>query len=196
MILEKLRQLSDKELNERFPFMICHKAFIDENDKDDLVRDDNGNVVNHFEDWGWRDIQLALAEHVKPIYDNMSDEEKQCFYLQDCKEKYSRLDNLWSTWNRNVQDWDFLAEYISKFTCIKCGKRHKDKKYYRINITKGWICPYCDDCKKEMVISAHYDEDDFESVQFKQIFSVSSYDAELHKKLYNMKDFFNLSEKS
>lgn len=35
-------------------------------------------------------------------------------------------------------------EELSYKTCCECGKPAKW-------ISRGWICPYCDDCKKEMI---------------------------------------------
>lgn len=170
MTLEKLKKLSNDELNERFPFMVCRKVYIDDNDKDDLVRDDFGHLVNHFEDWGWRDIQLALAEHIKPIYDKFKDETKQHFFLMNVKEKWGRLDNYWSLANDKIMDWDGLAEYVSSFTCIKCGKtlkvvRSVDRYFYSYWQSRGWICPYCSDCKDKDEEYNQLFADDFVTIE-------------------------------
>lgn len=149
MTLEKLKELNNEQLNERFPFMICRNAFTGE-----VVKDEKGNVLNHFEDWGWRDIQLALVEHIKPVYDNFSDEEKNEFMIQQVKEKFGTLRTYWSSSNEVVDLWTQLAEYISSYTCIVCGKTletvfyNDDNPDYPIKVfyyykSKGWICPYC-----------------------------------------------------
>lgn len=148
MTLKKLKELTNEQLNERFPFMVCKNAFAGE-----VIKDDNGNTLNHFEDWGWRDIQLVLAEHIKPIYDTFSDEEKNGFMIQQVKEKFGELRTYWFSSNEAIDLWTQLAEYISSYTCIVCGKtletvfynddsKNPIKVFYYYE-SKGWICPYC-----------------------------------------------------
>lgn len=147
MTLEKLKELSNQELNERFPFMIVYdyqgKPILDENSK---------IAFNHFEDWGWRDIQLILAEHIKPIYDNLfSEEERKKFSILEVKEKYGTLRTYWSYENTAIYEWTNLAEYVSSFTCIKCGKADMidSQTGYKYFESQGWVCPYCEDCTEK-----------------------------------------------
>lgn len=150
MQLEQLKKLTDEQLNKRFPFMICRSVFGDK-----VCKDDDGKVLNHFANWGWRDIQLILAEHIKPIYDSFNDEQKKDFFITECKEKYGSLRIYWTTSNEAINLWTDLAEYISSFTCINCGKTVKQNFYNNENVSEnpivlyfyyeseGWINPYC-----------------------------------------------------
>lgn len=145
MTLEKLKKLTDEQLNERFPFMVCHAI------SGEIPKDENGKILNHFSDWGWRDIQLVLAEHIKPIYDKFDDNAKKDFWLFDIKEKWGRLDTFWTVSNEAIDNWTTLAEYISSYTCIKCGKIEQQiDKHYWYYESKGWICPYCENCAKKL----------------------------------------------
>lgn len=142
MTLENLKKLTNKELSERFPFMVVYD-FVGK-----PVLGENGDALNHFKDWGWRDVQLALAEHLKPIYDRMSDEEKDNFKILQVKEKYGTLRTYFAYEPKNVLEWVNLAEYISSYTCIKCGKTNhvNNKKGYQYFESQGWICPFCSNC--------------------------------------------------
>lgn len=156
MTLEKLRELTNEQLNERFPFMVTRNAFDGHICKDD----ETGEVLNQFFDWGWRDIQLALAEHIKPIYDRWSAEAKEQFTLFDIKEKWGKLRTSWSGSNDAIDNWTSLAEHISSYTCIQCGDREKYKSKYYYWQSKGWICPYCDTCAKKLYDDRAKDSDE------------------------------------
>lgn len=114
MTLEKLKKLTNEQLNERFPFMITRNVFDGHICKDD----ETGEVLNQFFDWGWRDIQLVLAEHIKPIYDRFDKKTKDLFLPQEIKEKYGALRVYWSSSNEAIDNWTALAEYISSYTCL------------------------------------------------------------------------------
>lgn len=127
----------------------------------DAVLKDNGQPMTYFEDWGWRDIQLALAEHIKPIYDKMSDEQKQILQVSDVKEKYGTMRYDFYGGNDAIAAWVDLAEYISSYTCIKCGATKKDDLskdgrfiYWE---SQGWICPYCEKHKKDGYVKRYAD---------------------------------------
>lgn len=145
MTLEILRTLTDEQLNERFPFMVCKNVFSGEV----IKNDETGLAYNHFEDWGWRDIQLAWAEHIKPIYDNFTDEEKNDFMIQQIKEKFGELRQYTSFSNEAIDLWTTLAEYVSSYTCIECGATEGDNDRFVYYESQGWISPYCEKHKKE-----------------------------------------------
>lgn len=145
MKLEQLRKLSNEQLNERFPFMVSHNIF-----DGHICKDDDGKVLNDFySSWGWRDIQLVLAEHIKPIYDKrLSDKEKENFFLTEVKEKYGTLRYYWSASSEDIDNWTNLAEHISSYTCINCGETKKKGNKFVYWESKGWISPYCKSCAK------------------------------------------------
>lgn len=159
MILDKLKKLTNKELAERFPFMIVKDM------GGDIVYDpDNKEVpLLFFEDWGWRDIQLALAEHIKPIYDRFDDEQKKNFWIVEVKEKFGALRTTFTSFTSAIANWVNLAEYVSSYTCIKCGKIEIKYEYseaadgseigakkYFYKQSEGWINPFCEECTKKI----------------------------------------------
>lgn len=145
MQLEELKKLTDEELNERFPFMITKNVF-----DGHICKDEDEEVLNQFSDWGWRDIQLALAEHIKPIYDKFSDKEKEGFFPTEIKEKYGSLRCYWTASNEAINNWTNLAEHVSSYTCLNCGKTKKKGNNFIYWETKGWISPYCKSCAKSI----------------------------------------------
>lgn len=146
MTLDKLKALANAQLVARFPFM----AVYDNNGK---VVQDNGQPMTYFADWGWRDIQLALAEHIKPVYDKMDAEQKKLLQPEDVKEKYGTMRHSFYAGNDAIDAWTALAEHISSYTCIECGAAKKDdlSKEGRFVYweSRGWICPYCEKHKKD-----------------------------------------------
>lgn len=158
MILDKLKKLTNKELAERFPFMIVKDM------KGDIIYDFDDKEVPllFFEDWGWRDIQLVLAEHIKPIYDRFDDEQKKNFWIIEVKEKFGKMRTSFTSFTPAIANWVNLAEHISSYTCIRCGKTEIKYEYseasdgseigakkYFYKQTTGWINPYCEKCAKK-----------------------------------------------
>lgn len=141
MTLEELRELSEDELCDRFPFMVVR------NIHGELAKDDDGKPYTHFHKWGWRDIQLVLAERILPIYKALPDDYMDIFYLSEVKEKFGVLRNYWSMSNEKVDLWTILAEYISSYTCIHCGNTEKMGKRFMYYQSRGWISPYCGSCR-------------------------------------------------
>ena len=43
-------------------------------------------------------------------------------------------------------------EYISARTCISCGRPAK-------GLSRGWICPYCEDCSEDRILDEYYTEE-------------------------------------
>ena len=89
--------------------------------------------------YGWRlafglqmceEIQNELVKH------NCVNQYSIC----QIKEKYSGL--RWYDGGAPKEVHDIINKYeeLSYITCINCGKSAKW-------LSKGWICPYCDDCK-------------------------------------------------
>lgn len=169
MKLEKLKELNDTDLFVRFPFMF------------------NERKNSWFQDWGWRDIQLILAEHIKSIYDSFTDEEKKNFIIIDVKEKFGAMRMYTTFTNEEIRKWIDLAEYVSSFTCIKCGKVEKTSiGGYSFYQTVDWICPYCEEHMK----GKHCDK------KFKsEIMTIHTFSkGEREKIQYDTKDFFYLPD--
>lgn len=142
MMLEKLRGLSDSDLNKRFPFMVCYDY-----DNNPIVDTLTGVAYNHFNrDWGWLDIQLVLAEHIRSLYLNLSEKDRRNFIITDVKEKYGTLRTSFSNCYSEAMLWTDLAEYVSSYTCIVCGATRKKYGKFCYYESQGWISPYCGDC--------------------------------------------------
>lgn len=60
------------------------------------------------------------------------------FSIQDIKEKWGEL-NVYCCGTTEVYKILHKYEYISRHTCISCGKIATVQ-------STGWISPYCDDC--------------------------------------------------
>lgn len=67
----------------------------------------------------------------------------------DCKEKFGRIDIADTYGNVETNKILHKYEYISEFTCIKCGKVADGR-------TTGWISPYCIQCKPEYDYFVHF----------------------------------------
>lgn len=85
---------------------------------------------------GWRKaFGLQMCKELKAYAD-------KGYRWHDCKEKFGRL-TIYDTYGNTVTNKILHKyEYISSFTCIKCGK-------VADGLTTGWISPYCDNCKPE-----------------------------------------------
>lgn len=182
MKLEDLRELTDDELCDRFPFMVVRDT------SGRTIRDKDGKAINSFCSWGWRDIQLALAEHILPIYKKLPDDEMDIFYLSGVKEKFGELRCYWSMSNDTVDLWTWLAQYISLYTCIKCGKTEKTGKRYIYHQSRGWISPFCGSCAESRPDRSY----DVRLMKPKLTFERYILDAPKQKITLSTKDFWNL----
>lgn len=154
MTLSKLKTLTATQLITRFPFMAVY-------DNDGRVVQDDGLPMTHFMDWGWRDIQLALAEHIKPIYDKMDAKQKKLLQPENIKEKYGTMRHSFYAGNDGINAWVDLAEYVSSYTCIECGATKRDdlSKEGRFIYweSQGWICPYCGKHREDSYVKRYAD---------------------------------------
>lgn len=83
------------------------------------------------------DIKAAIME------DDPSGEKWKSYYVSEAKEKYGELRWYDSFNGGKKEDVMWVYEYISRYTCVRCGK---------INVPvfdDGWVSPYCLDCFKD-----------------------------------------------
>ena len=100
--------------------------------------------------------EISRTHYISPFdkekRNGMTDEEVDK-YNQECVVKYHI-----HTISDECHVPDIIKEYEDKsyVTCIRCGKPAKWE-------SKGWICPYCDDCKNALISNkeTHMTEDSF-----------------------------------
>lgn len=160
MKLDEIKKLSKKELAERFPFLQMRDyhgkpAFYEETGEPIL----EGGV----HDWGWSDIILCWAEKVRPIYEQMSQDEKDEFYVTELKEKYGDMRLYLSCYPtgpfEKISEYTTMVEHLSTFTCINCGhltKSSDGKKLFAWSTRGGWITITCKKCAKKDMFKSKY----------------------------------------
>lgn len=155
MKLSELKKLTNNELALRFPFIIVR------NWNGELAKDEDGNYYLEINGMnGWRDLLLCWAEKVKPIYDSITDENlKNNFYLTDVKEKWGCLRiEVSYILTPKVYEFTLMAEYLSKWTCINCGKIIKSSNSKHIIIYRQEQraeVPFCKKCNKKDIAEQH-----------------------------------------
>ena len=155
MKLSELKKLTNNELASRFPFIIVR------NWNGELAKDEDGNYYLEIDGMnGWRDLLLCWAEKVKPIYDSIADENlKNNFYLMDVKEKWGCLRiEVSYILTPKVYEFTLMAEYLSKWTCINCGKIIKSSNNKHMIIyhqEQRSEVPFCKKCNKKDIAERH-----------------------------------------
>ena len=91
----------------------------------------------------------VLKEHFRSHYISPFDKEKRGDMTDEEVEEYNRQCVVIYHLHKIVDEChvpDIISEYENKsyHTCITCGKLAKWE-------SKGWISPYCDDCKNNMI---------------------------------------------
>ena len=93
---------------------------------------------------GWR---IAFGEDfcadIQAIYETLPETTKQLFYPAQIKEKFGALRVYWNVAVDGMSDVIRKYEEKSHGICVNCGKP-------ATLISTGWICPWCDDCAKEI----------------------------------------------
>lgn len=124
----------NRELCERFPFLIPHDCFTGE------VYPDYDYEYTELDDMpdGWRKAfgeQMCQEIMDELVANNMVDE----YRVEQIKEKFGGL--RWYDNGFTQKGFDIIDKYenLSYKTCIACGKP-------ATRMTKGWIMPFCDEC--------------------------------------------------
>ena len=147
MKLSELKQLTNNELAERFPFIIVREW------NGELAKDKKGEYYLEINGMnGWRDLLLCWAEKVKPIYDSLDENLKKNFYLLEVKEKWGvlRVDTTCIP-TRKVDEYNSMVEHLSEWACIKCGKITKSsngKELITYHQGRNVELPFCKECCK------------------------------------------------
>lgn len=134
----------NKELCERFPFLLPYQALVENADNPLLPRTDQvdpaydyGYTMLDFVPKGWEALFLRLCEDIRAAIEGT--EEFNTFRFVDIKEQYGMLRMLADGGNKKTDELMEQCEKASQHICVNCGKP-------ATRISMGWICPYCDDC--------------------------------------------------
>lgn len=69
------------------------------------------------------------------------------YYVNEVKEKFGALcwyDTVPAICSKEIDNITFKYVQLSEQTCCECGKPAKW-------MSRGWICPYCDDCRNKAI---------------------------------------------
>ena len=156
------KRAANRELCERFPFLIPSNRFSGMKITEaggggfwpgtpDAIPEYNYEYTE-LDDMpeGWRKAfgEQMCAEIMEELVaaDLVND-----FRIVQIKEKYGYLRFYFAGGNKAVGDIVSKYEKISSHTCVVCGAP-------ATKITRGWICPYCDNCVPPKVTSVPIDE--------------------------------------
>lgn len=164
MKLSEIKKLSKKEFAERYPFVQIRQWDRDTRtnklcfyEEDDEYGNKKGDPYLEFyiNDWyGWSDILLCWAEKVKPIYDALSKENQEKFYIEQLKEKYGDMRLYTSVSNEQIERYTDMVEHLSTYTCMQCGHLSKSsdgKKLLTWRTRGGWVSYQCKSCAKKFM---------------------------------------------
>lgn len=128
------KQKKNKELIERYPFWQPRNVWTGE------IPKDYDYSYTLFDDIyiGW---QIAFGEQLSK---ELKEALTEANYLEDfrfsqIKEKYGRLRMYHFGAPKKVEEIISKYSALSANTCIECGQPSTRQ-------SRGWICPFCDDC--------------------------------------------------
>lgn len=125
-----IQKEQNKKLIERYPFLSIHKGEYEFTWLDSMPD-------------GWRNcFGLLMCEDILNTLTIFKIDPKTYKILQ-IKEKYGSLRWYDNGCPNEVSDIIDKYEFLSKHTCIMCGK-------LGVPVYGGWISPYCDDCAKKI----------------------------------------------
>lgn len=133
----------NKKLAERYPFIVM-KEYDPQTETFRIADDEDYS-------WTWLDcipkgwktaFGEKLCQELKEALDEFNYTDR--YIVSQVKEKYGFLHWYDNGIPKGCRAWDVIKKYenISYHTCCKCGKP-------ATKISRGWICPYCDDCATE-----------------------------------------------
>jgi len=184
MKLEELRQLTDEQLVERFPFIKNRNRFTNEECEGvEIDRNDS-----------WYDLELLICERIKQSYDNWDEKTKKDFMILDIKEKYGSLRFYVSFEDDNISRAISDAENLSFCICSNCGNLEKDESgknaiTYKERVFGGTIA-LCKTCAEKFQKYYNYK---FEKVLEPFEYKITRFSSEGNKTTtYNSLELFNV----
>lgn len=134
----------NRQLIEKYPFL-AFKSYDFDNDVYFIPED-----YNYSSTWfdaipeGWaKAFGEDMCREIKEALDEFDYTDR--YIITDVKEKYGSLRIYDNGIPCGCKVWDVIEKYarLSEVTCISCGKP-------ATKISLGWICPWCDDCAKDI----------------------------------------------
>lgn len=132
---KKMKQKYNKQLIERYPFLLPRNRWTDE-----VLKNYNYSYTElDAMPKGWRkSFGLLLCEEIKDIL--IKDNLLENYRIMQIKEKFGGL--RWYDCGAPIEVHDIIHkyEYLSEHICIDCGK-------FDVSLfDDGWVSPYCDKC--------------------------------------------------
>ena len=134
----------NRELCRKYPFLLPYEALIETDDGDCLPKTDTVSpdfdysyTMLDFVPSGWQNLFLEMCEEIRQKLTGTDEFHRIRFF--EIKEKYGGLRLAATGGNSETDAVIDRCERDSQRICVKCGKT-------ATRISKGWICPYCDDC--------------------------------------------------
>lgn len=89
---------------------------------------------------GWRNIAIDMFREIKKyLLEHGGQEALDKFRIEQLKEKFGSIRCYYWPDEDGISEIIQKHEWQSEITCCECGKP-------ATRMSKGWICPYCDDC--------------------------------------------------
>lgn len=138
-ILPTPEQQRNKELVERYPFLLPRNVFTDE-----LPEDYNYSYINGIGEIppGWNKLFLQMCEDIRQPLIDANYLEK--FRFTQIKEKYNRMECYNNGAPEKVHEIIDKYSMMAGYICTNCGKPATFETY-------GYVASYCDDCFKDFV---------------------------------------------
>mgnify|MGYP002858279750 CR=1 FL=1 len=140
--MKELIAITNRELCKKYPFLLPYEALAEQDifeTKTDRVNPDfvYDYTMMDFVPKGWEELFLQMCEELREAL--LETGELYQFRFVEVKEKYGEL-RIYTSGGSKMAD-DIVREYEKRSgrVCVECGKP-------ATRISKGWICPYCDDC--------------------------------------------------
>lgn len=165
----------NKELVERYPFLLPRNVFTDK-----VISDYNYKFTNYDDiATGWR---IAFGEF---LLEDLRDTLIKTSYLDkfrftQIKEKYGSLRLYCNSAPEEVYDVLQKYEFISEYICIKCGSPHAC-----IVDDYGWYLPLCKDCW-----------DKSNKCREEKGYKIKSYEEAVGEELYELPDSYTMTRYS
>ena len=143
--------MTNEELINRYPWLTPRNRFTDQPYKNEEYLYTELDAMPE----GWRKaFGEQMCEEMNQEMLTWSKKEYDGFRIMQIKEKWGALRVYVNYGSEKL--YDIIAKYTttSRVTCLQCGRPAKW-------ISRGWICPWCDDCAVENLHAYGLDDDQF-----------------------------------